>query len=107
MFVYEIDDEHSIVLGAGLKDEWVKQGLSVVGLPTHYGTLSYSISNISNGNIEITIEGTVNAKKNPILIPISILSVPILDFFINGVKSSIIDGNIIVKELPAKVSLIY
>ena len=107
MFVYEIEDNHSIVLGAGLKDSWVKQGLSVAGLPTHYGKISYSILNNTNGNIDIAIEGTVDAKKNPILIPVQLLAIPLKRTYLNNIEVQSKNGYIVVHTLPAKIEMVY
>jgi hypothetical protein len=107
MFVYEIDDEHSIVLGAGLKDEWVYEGLSVNNLPTHYGMLSYEISHLPPGLTQIHIAGTIDAKRNPIKIPISLISTPLKRALINDSDVQPVNGYIVVNIVPAKVELVY
>lgn len=107
MFVYEIDDEHSIVLGAGLKDEWVNEGLSVKNIPTHYGMLSYDISSQPNGIKQIHVTGTIDAKKNPIFIPVSLNSTPLKRAVINDIDVQPINGYIVVKNLPAKIEMVY
>ncbi|MEW5798099.1 MAG: discoidin domain-containing protein [Bacteroidota bacterium] len=107
MFVYEIDDDHSIVMGAGLKEEWVKKGLSIKGLPTHYGTLSYSVSSPSDSSVTIQIEGTVNANKTPLLIPVTLCAKQLQRASINGVAVTPENGFIVIKQLPASVEMIY
>ncbi|MDD8019388.1 MAG: discoidin domain-containing protein, partial [Bacteroidota bacterium] len=107
MFVYELDDVHSLVLGGGLKDDWVKQGLSVEDLPTHFGKISYSISNLLMGIIQVQIKGTVDAEKSPILIPVSLLSTPLTKATVNGIEVQPMKGFIKVTRLPAKVELMY
>ncbi|MFZ4620031.1 MAG: discoidin domain-containing protein [Bacteroidota bacterium] len=107
MFVYEIDDAHSVVIGAGLKDEWVKEGLSVKNLPTHYGNLSYSIAPQSSGAVRLTITGSIDGKKSPLLIPVKLLSSPLQKATVNGTESRPNNGYIIVDRLPATVELRY
>ena len=107
MFVYEIDDEHSIVLGAGLKDEWVKEGLSVNNLPTHYGMLSYSISRLKSGTVQLKVSGTIDANKNPILIPISLISTPLKKVMVNNAEVQPNNGYIVVDKLPTTIEMIY
>ena len=44
LFAYERADDHALVLGAGIPPAWLEgQGISVEGLHTAYGTLSYSL----------------------------------------------------------------
>ena len=107
MFAYEIDDEHSIVLGAGLKDDWIKEGLSVKNLPTHYGNLSYAITSQQSGIIRINISGTVSAHKTPIFIPIILLSAPLKKSLVNGTEVLPHSGYVIITEIPANVELLY
>jgi len=107
MFVYEIDDLHSIVIGAGLKDSWVKEGLSVRSLPTHYGNVSYSIAPQKEGRVRLEISGTVNAKRSPVLVPVTLLSTPLKNVWVNGTVSLPNNGFITVEALPAVVDIAY
>ncbi|MBI2428938.1 MAG: discoidin domain-containing protein [Ignavibacteriales bacterium] len=107
MFVYEIDDEHSIVVGAGLKEEWLREGLSVKKLPTHYGELSYSVAASSDGSVSMRIEGTVDAKKTPLLIPVTLRAKQLQRVSVNGVSVTPENGFIMVQQLPASVELRY
>ncbi|MDZ7377639.1 MAG: hypothetical protein ONB13_13605, partial [candidate division KSB1 bacterium] len=49
-FVYEDEADGSLVIGAGLKDDWVDaaEGMAVKHLPTIYGELNYSIRKTGN-----------------------------------------------------------
>lgn len=40
LFVYE--DEGTLVVGAGIKPEWLEQGVSIHNLPTYFGALSFA-----------------------------------------------------------------
>lgn len=107
MFVYENDDVHSLVVGAGLKDAWVKEGLSVKKLPTHYGTLSYTIEPQKQGVVRMLLSGTIDAAASHILIPVSMLSTPLKSAVVNGTVQQAKNGYITVTTLPATVDLTY
>lgn len=51
LFAYEREADDSLVLAAGLPDDWFDQGRTngVTGLPTYYGRLSYSLERGENG----------------------------------------------------------
>ncbi|MFA6440124.1 MAG: discoidin domain-containing protein [Bacteriovoracaceae bacterium] len=107
MFVYEIDDDLSIVIGAGLKDSWIKEGLSVRNLPTHFGMLSYDISHLPQDVIQLSISGTIDGATHPILIPVSLISTQLKKAFLNNVEVQPMNGFIIVNTLPAHIEMKY
>jgi hypothetical protein len=107
MFVYETDDDSGIVVGAGLKDEWVKHGLSVERLPTHFGTLSYSIASSAPSSITIRLEGSIDARKYPLLLPVTILSSSLTFAKVDSVLVQPSRGFVEVTHLPATVELGY
>ncbi|HEY2828582.1 MAG TPA: coagulation factor 5/8 type domain-containing protein, partial [Thermoanaerobaculia bacterium] len=43
MLVYERESDHSLVLGAGIPEAWLKDGVSVRNLRTIYGPLTFSV----------------------------------------------------------------
>jgi hypothetical protein len=50
LFAYEREAEHSLVIGAGLKPEWLAQGdIEVRGLSTAFGLLDYQIQRRDGG----------------------------------------------------------
>ena len=106
MFVYEIDDEHALVVGGALKDDWVLQGLSVTALPTHYGPVSYSI--VTTGStVRMHIEGGVDASVTAVRIPESLLERPVKSATINGAAAIADHGFFRIPQLPADVVLAY
>lgn len=105
MFVYEINDDSTLVLGAGLKDEWMARGISIKGLPTHYGTISYSFSPVANQRQEISISGTVDTKKTTILLPITHFSAIVQKVIVNGNEVIPTQGHIAISQLPSTVIL--
>ncbi len=107
MFVYEIDEDPSVIVGAGLKEEWIYHGLSVTKMPTHYGVISYSIKSDSTNTITFHLAGSINAQKTPILIPVTMLSKPLVRATINGVAIPAVQGFVNVTRLPADVHFVY
>jgi hypothetical protein len=51
MFAYEREADSSLVLGAGVREEWVtaETGIRVNGLRTHYGSLGYTMRLVPEG----------------------------------------------------------
>lgn len=107
MFVYEIDDARELVLGAGLKDEWVISGLSVRKLATHFGMLSYSIESSSPSRVRVQIEGSVDPRETSILVPVTLLSKPLRSASLDGNPVQVSNGFIRVEQLPARLDLEY
>jgi hypothetical protein len=107
MFAYEIDEDQSLVVGAGLKEEWIRHGLSVTKMPTHYGLLSYSIKSDSNNTITIHLDGSIDTEKVTLLIPVTMLSKPLIHATIDRVSISAVQEFVKVTKLPADVKFVY
>lgn len=43
LFAYERDSDQALMLAAGVPDEWIREGVSVKGMPTPWGLLDYSL----------------------------------------------------------------
>lgn len=54
-FVYENENDSSIVFGAGITEDWLLSGLSVSNLPGYYGKYSYRIYKVDSG-IKIEVD---------------------------------------------------
>ncbi|MCX6137827.1 MAG: hypothetical protein NTV54_10070 [Ignavibacteriales bacterium] len=104
LFAYENDDARSVVIGAGLKDEWIRSGLSVEHLPTHYGEISYTVSSDS-ANVTIHIQGHLKSNCRAILVPVTLLPRPLQSAAIDGVRTEPRNGYISLSQLPATVRL--
>ncbi len=107
MFAYEIDDEPSLVVGGGIRDRWVIEGVAVRDLPTHYGKLSFSIKTQNFSIVDVHLEGSINASKSPIKIPVTLLSRPLRAVSENGKAVAPDQGYIRVRSLPATIRLEY
>ncbi|HJV71711.1 hypothetical protein [Ideonella sp.] len=49
LFVHDADDGATLVLGAGLPEAWLADGVAVRGLPTPFGALSYRLKRAAGG----------------------------------------------------------
>ena len=105
MFVYEDDDARTLVVGAGLKDDWVKSGLSVEGLLTHYGTISYAVSSNTSGEITMKLYGTLSSNCTTVLVPVSLLHGSLHETTIDGAAIQVQNGFLSVSHLPATIRL--
>lgn len=109
MFVYEDELDQSLVLMAGLRQDWIDhpEGLSVENLPTYYGVISYSVIKQNNAYI-LDLSGDLRLPANGIRIknfnggraPIAVQ--------INGKAVNEFSKNIInLSTLPARVVVNY
>ena len=63
MFAYELEADRSLVLAAGLAAEWIEgAGVEVTGMPTPYGSLSYTLRRVDAHTLRCTIGGGIAAK---------------------------------------------
>ena len=107
-FVYEDEADGSLVIGSGLKEEWVDapQGMAVNHLPTIYGELNYSIKKSGNG---YRLELTGDVKMAPVKIKIkNFKSTMPKQVVVNRNPISSFDTEqIIVHQFPAVVEMRY
>jgi len=109
MFIYENEYDASLIVGAGLMQDWIDSpnGMSVDNLPTYFGEISYSIKKIENsykinlsGSAVIPDGGIVLKNFNGKMLPKKVL--------INGKESSsFTNSSITVKEFPATIEIVY
>ena len=108
LFVYEDESDQSLIIGAGLYDDWInnEEGMSVKNMPTYYGNLNYSINPIQNG-YTIKISGELELPAG---------NIKIRNFKPKKPKKVLINGTlnnkyyndfIFVQETPAVVNIEY
>ncbi|MEK6649405.1 MAG: coagulation factor 5/8 type domain-containing protein, partial [Bacteroidota bacterium] len=107
MFLYERDDDGALVIGGGLKEEWVREGIGVQDLPTHGGSISMRVTTPAENVASIRLSGTVDASRHRILVAVDLLSRPLRGASVNGVPASPEDGFVRISRLPAVVELAY
>ncbi|MGE0079053.1 MAG: discoidin domain-containing protein [Bacteroidales bacterium] len=109
MFVYEDEEDKSLVLGAALYSDWInsENGMSIENLPTYYGEVSYSIQK-SNNSYTFSISGNLKLPENGIKIKNFNENKLPTKVTINGENADFFTAKeITVKSVPAKVVITY
>jgi hypothetical protein len=109
IFVYENEQDRSLVLGAALYQDWIDapQGMSVANLPTYYGEVSYSVKK-EKGSYRFTISGKLNLPANGIKIKNFNGSKMPSKVTVNGKEiTGFTKNEIPVANCPAKVVITY
>jgi len=58
MFAFEREADQSLVIGAGLRSEWLDgDGVQVHGLPTWYGQLNFTVRREPTGSVRLLLDG--------------------------------------------------
>jgi hypothetical protein len=107
MLAFERESDSSLVIGAGVRDDWVKQdpGVRVANLSTQYGPLNYDMR--ASGNI-VTVNLRAGIRMPPGGIVVwSPLEQPILSAWIDGVPGAVKGAEVRVRKLPATVIFRY
>lgn len=109
MFVYEDEEDKSLVLGAALYPDWInsENGMSVENLPTYHGEVSYSIQK-NNKSYTFSITGNLKLPENGIKIKNFNGSKLPSKVTVNGENSEFFTNKeITVRSIPAKVVITY
>jgi hypothetical protein len=107
MFAFERESDSTLVLAAGVKEEWVKEppGVRVTNISTHYGPLNYDIQ--AFGRV-VTLNLRAGLRMPPGgIIVWSPLEQPILSASIDGVPAAVKGAEVSVRKLPATVTIRY
>ena len=107
MFVYERESDKSLVLSAGIPEDWLdnQQEVGIENALTYYGILNYSMKKIDN-KIFVEIWGDMDIPGK--IIFTSPISKNIMNVKINGIKrKKFLNNEIIFKHLPAKLEISY
>ncbi|HMI44519.1 MAG TPA: hypothetical protein VK491_00010, partial [Gemmatimonadaceae bacterium] len=107
MLAFERESDSSLVIGAGVKDDWVKldPGVRVANLSTQYGPLNYDMR--ASGNV-VTVNLRAGIRMPPGGIVVwSPLEQPILSAWVDGVPSAVKGSEVRVRKLPAVVTIRY
>ena len=109
MFVYENEYDSALVIGAGLKQEWIDspEGMSIEKIPTYFGELSYSIKKVNDsyhvkliGDAKIPSGGIVLKNFNNKLLPKKVS--------LNGKEmTSYSNNSIIIMSFPSELKIDY
>lgn len=109
MFVYEKESDRSLVLAAGLRPAWVMTdpGVAVKRLPTHYGTLSYTLRAEEPNRLRWKLAGDVQVPPGQIVLEPP-LPAPLKSVTVNGRPIETFTAErALVGEFPADVVMEY
>jgi len=109
LIAYERARDRALVVGAGLRPEWLTTppGVSVKRLPTHYGVLRLDASMADEDVLRVRIGGDLRVPPGGIVVA-SPLPRPLTGAGVDGVP--VVpepDGTVTVRSLPAEVELVY
>ncbi len=107
MLAYERESDSSLVIGAGVRDEWVKEdpGVRVSNLSTEYGPLNYDMRAIGRV-VTVNLRSGIRMPPGGIVI-YSPLDQPILSASVDGVFAPVKGQEVRVRKLPATVTIRY
>ncbi len=107
MLAFERESDSSLVLAAGVKDEWVREppGVRVTNLSTHYGPLNYDMR-AYGPSVTLNIRQGLRIPPGGIIVT-SPLDQPILSALVDGVLTGVKGAEVQVRKLPATVTFRY
>jgi len=109
MFAYEREDSRTLVLAAGVPWDWVASegGVGVKRLPTHYGTLGYTLKLDEPGKVRMKVSGDVSVPPTTVVLAPP-LPAPLKGVTVNGKEVTGFEtGRVTLTTLPADVVLQY
>jgi len=103
MFAYERESDSSLVIGAGVPEKWVRSesGVSIRGLSTHYGALSYTARAVGEG-FEVRIDAGVRIPPGGLVVRSPSDQAP-RRVEVNGMSVTPATGEVLVRTLPAVI----
>ena len=106
MFAFERSGDHALVLAAGITPAWLAgNGVGIEGLRTPYGELSYALR--ENGSrLELHIKGGLTVPPGGLALPWPYPGIATAKAWVDGKPVSWRDGEIIIRRVPAAVSIV-
>jgi hypothetical protein len=107
MLAYERESDSSLVIGAGVQDDWVRQdpGVRVSNLNTEYGPLNYDMR-ATGTTVIVNIRAGLKVPPGGVVV-FSPLDQPILSAAVDGVGTAVNGSEVRVRKLPAVVTIRY
>ncbi len=104
MFAYEREQDHSLVVGAGVDHKWLTgSGLAIDNLPNWYGSLDLRMREDATGALQIHIAGNLRVPAGGIIIRPP-LDGPISHVVVNGTELfEFSENEATIKSFPADV----
>ena len=109
MFAYEREEDDSLVIAAGVAEEWLSDGstVGVENLPTYYGNLTYSLRMEGKDTMRLKLKGDLAVPPGGIVV-MPPLPRPIRHVKINGrVLSDFEPDRFTCRECPAKAVVTF
>lgn len=109
LIAYERERDDALVVGAGLREDWLRTapGVVVKRLPTHYGVLRLEAFMVDDDVLRVRIGGDLRVPEGGVVVA-SPLARPLTAAGVDGVP--VVpgpDGTVTVLSLPAEVELVY
>jgi hypothetical protein len=103
MLAFEREADHALVIAAGIPERWVTEGVTVRGLPTSYGRLSYSLRQEAADTLYVSISGALAVPPGKIVIQPP-LAAPLVQVEMNGESIHTFDAEcIVINRCPAEI----
>jgi hypothetical protein len=104
MFAFEREADQSLVIGAGLRAEWMDGGgVHVRGLPTWYGTLNYALQREPTGAVRLVLDGDLAMPRGKIVARVP-ADKPLREVLVNGKPARAFTANeAVIEEFPSEV----
>ncbi|RJR54826.1 MAG: hypothetical protein C4576_00415 [Desulfobacteraceae bacterium] len=104
MFAYEREEDHSLVIAAGVCEDWLAGGsaIRIENLPTHHGRLTYSLQKESGDTLLLKLQGDLRIPAGGIVV-LPPLSRPILQVEVDGKRSEeFTPDSFVLRRCPAE-----
>lgn len=107
MFAFERESDSSLVVGAGVREDWARErpGVGVANLSTHYGPLSYDMR-ADSGVVRVNIGAGTRIPPGGIVVRAP-LDQPFASAIINGAVENRPGSEVTVRALPATIVFRY
>jgi hypothetical protein len=108
IFAYGREADQALVIAAGIPEHWLTEagGVVVKRLPTHYGTLNYSLRSEPPHSLRLQLSGDLCLPAGKIVFS-SPLEEPLQGVTVNGKATSFSADQVVIEALPAEVVLHY
>jgi hypothetical protein len=107
MLAFERESDSSLVIGAGIREEWVKEdpGIRVSNLSTEYGPLNYDMR-ASGRVVTLSLRTGIRIPPGGIVVS-SPFDQPILSATVDGAPAPVRGQEVQVRKIPAIVTIRY
>jgi hypothetical protein len=108
MFIYEREDDNSLIIGMGIIPEWIKEvnGITIRNFPTYYGNISYTMKGNEN-EVKVSVSSEIKKYNGKIIIK-SPYDKEIKEVFIDNKKSKNFTKNeVFLKRIYGDITIKY